>query len=97
MVNHIVLWNFIPDLDEAGRTEAAEVIRRNLEAVKEQVEGVIAMEVVKNELPSSNRDIGLISQFVSIEALNAYQVHPAHVKAAAYIRSVTCNRVCLDY
>lgn len=97
MVNHIVLWNFIPELTQEERKEAAEIIRKSLEAVREQAEGVISLEIILNELPSSNKDIGLISQFASVEALNAYQVHPAHVEAAGYIKSVTCGRVCLDY
>ncbi|MBO5292794.1 MAG: Dabb family protein [Lachnospiraceae bacterium] len=97
MVNHIVLWNFKPELTEKEREEAGKTIRKNLEAVKEQVTGVISLAVVINELDSSNKDLGLISAFESVEALNAYQVHPAHVQAGAYIKTVTCDRVCLDY
>ena len=48
-------------------------------------------------ITSSNKDIGLISVFESNEALQNYQVHPAHVTAAKYIGSVTEGRVCLDY
>lgn len=97
MVHHIVMWNFLPELTAEEKKEAADTIKKQLEAVKEQVTGVISLEVIINELASSNKDIGLISQFESAEALQAYQVHPAHVQAGAYIRTVTCDRVCLDY
>lgn len=97
MVKHIVLWNFKPELTEKERKAAGLTIRQKLEAVREQAEGVLSLEVVVNQMASSNMDIGLISSFESVEALNAYQVHPAHVAAGEYIRSVTCNRVCLDY
>ncbi|NLL79141.1 MAG: Dabb family protein [Clostridiales bacterium] len=97
MVNHIVLWNFKPELSKEEREEAGNTIRKNLEAVKAQVTGVVSLEVVINELDSSNKDLGLVSVFESVEALNAYQVHPAHVQAGAYIKTVTCDRVCLDY
>ena len=91
------MWSFQKELTEVQKKEAGETIRKKLEAVKEQAEGVISLQVVVNELSSSNKDIGLISSFESIEALNAYQVHPLHVEAGAYIKSVTCDRVCLDY
>ena len=97
MVKHIVMWNFIEELNEEQKNEAIETIRHNLEVVKACAGGVVELEVLKNELPSSNKDIVLISLFESVEALNAYQIHPEHVKAASYIKTVTCNRVCFDY
>ena len=97
MVHHIVLWNLKEELSEQEKKEAAATIKEKLEAVKDQVEGVISLKVEINELASSNKDIGLISIFESIEALNAYQKHPAHVQAGAYVGSVTCGRTCLDY
>lgn len=97
MVHHVVLWNLRGDLSEGEKKEAAATIKEKLEAVKNEVEGVVSLEVVINELASSNKDIGLISVFESVEALNAYQTHPAHVQAGSYVRSVTCDRACLDY
>ncbi len=97
MVNHIVLWNLKAELSGQERQEAAERIKRELEGVKEQVAGVISLNVVTNPLASGNKDIGLISVFESETALQNYQVHPAHVTAAKYVGSVTEGRVCLDY
>lgn len=97
MVNHIVLWNFKPELSAEERKEAGATIRKNLLAVKEQAEDVISLDVVINELESSNKDIALISSFETVEALQAYQIHPEHIKASAYVKSVTCDRACFDY
>lgn len=97
MVHHIVLWNLKAELSEQEKKEAAERIKRELEGVKEQVSGVISLRVVTSPITSSNKDIGLISVFESNEALQNYQVHPAHVTAAKYVGSVTEGRVCLDY
>lgn len=97
MVNHIVLWNFKPELNEQEREEAGEKIRQSLEAVREKAEGVVSLEVRISELASSSRDIALISSFETVDALNAYQVHPEHVRAAGYIKTVTCDRACFDY
>ena len=97
MVNHIVMWNFKPELSAEERKTAGETIKKNLEDVKAQVEGVISLSVCINEMESSNKDIALLSSFESVEALNAYQVHPAHVAAAGFVKSVTCDRACFDY
>ena len=97
MVRHIVLWNFVEGLSDAERTEAGEKMKALLEPIKELVPGALDIRVVKNDLASSNRDIALISSFETEEALATYQNHPAHVEAGKYVRSVTCNRACMDY
>ena len=97
MVTHIVLWNLNEDLSAQEKKEAALEIKSRLEAVAETVEGVVSLEVVINDMESSNKDIALISKFETEEALKAYQVSPAHVEAGAYIRTVTNARSCFDY
>lgn len=97
MVRHIVLWNFLEELSEAERAEAGAKMKALLEPIKELVPGAVEIQVVPNQLASSNRDIALISTFETVEALSAYQNHPAHVEAGKYVRSVTCDRACMDY
>lgn len=97
MVNHIVMWNFKEELTDEQKAEAGRIIKESLEAVKEKAEGVISLEVSVNGLASSNKDIALISCFETVEALNAYQVHPDHIKAGAYVKEMTCDRACFDY
>ena len=97
MVNHYVFWNLQDTLTTEEKKEAGLAIRKKLETVAKLVPGVVSLEVRINELNSSNRDIALLSSFESVEALNAYQVHPEHVKAGGYIKTVTCNRTCFDF
>lgn len=97
MVNHIVCWNFNENMTEEEKKEASFIIKDKLESIKPHAQGVISIEVKINELASSNRDIALISKFETVEDLQAYQVHPMHVEAGKYIKSVTCNRACIDY
>lgn len=97
MVKHIVLWNFVDTLTEEERDNAYNKMKELLVPIKELVPGALEIQVVKNELPSSNKDVALISSFETVEALNAYQIHPAHVEAGKFVRSVTCDRACLDY
>lgn len=97
MVRHIVLWNFAEGLSDAQRAEAGAKMRALLEPIRELVPGAVEIRVLSNQLASSNRDIALVSTFETVEALSAYQNHPAHVEAGKYVRSVTCNRACMDY
>ena len=97
MVRHIVLWSFAEGLSEAERAAAGERMKALLEPIKELVPGALEIRVVINDFVSSNRDIALISSFETEDALAAYQNHPAHVEAGKYVRSVTCNRSCMDY
>lgn len=97
MVHHIVLWNFLESMNQEERQAAGVKMRQLLEPIGALVEGAVSIKVVMNELDSSNRDIALISQFETVEALKAYQIHPAHVEAGKFVRSVTCNRSCLDF
>lgn len=97
MVKHIVLWNFLEAFSEEEKKEAAEKMKSLLEPIKELVPGAVEIEVLSNQIPSSNRDVALISTFETVEALETYQKHPAHVEAGKYVRSVTCDRACMDY
>ena len=72
-------------------------IKNGLEGLKGKIPGIIEIEVITNPVAGSNADIMLNSTFESIEALNNYQVHEEHVKIATIVRSITCNRMCMDY
>lgn len=97
MVKHIVLWNFKADLTDEEREDAGELVKTTLEALKSQIKGISSLEVKINDMSGSTKDIALISKFTSIDALNAYQVHPLHVEAGKYIKAVTQDRECFDY
>ena len=97
MVKHIVLWDFVDTLSDVEKSEAAMKMKELLEPIRELVPGMLDIQVVRNEFASSNREIALISTFETAEALATYQTHPAHVEAGKYVRSVTCNRACMDY
>lgn len=97
MVRHIVMWSLEGNLTKQEKKETAGKIKELLEPIKEKVPGAVKVEVIINELDSSNRDVALISEFTDTEVLAAYQVHPDHLAAKEYIGSVAGNRACLDY
>ncbi|MCL2574812.1 MAG: Dabb family protein [Defluviitaleaceae bacterium] len=98
MVRHIVAWNFKEEITQDERITVGQKIKADLEALVGVIDGIISLKVYTEMVPpKSNRDIVLDSLYVSEEALAAYQVHPAHVKVAEYVASMTTDRACMDY
>lgn len=98
MVKHIILWKLKESLGAEEKRAALENIKRELEALTGVVPGLISMKIVIDSLKSSNADVMMDSAFEGEEALNGYQKHPAHVKAAdTYVRPFVEVRMCMDY
>ncbi|MFT4028285.1 MAG: Dabb family protein [Protaetiibacter sp.] len=96
MIRHIVSWRLAAE-DAAQRAADAEGIRSRLEALR----GVLAVERLEVGIDlgetEGNWHVVLDSGFATREDLAAYQVHPAHVEAAGFIRSVAEARSCVDF
>lgn len=97
MVTHIVLWNLKETMSEEEKKTAGQKMKEILEPLKDQIPGVISLSVVTDKLPGSSKDVALIGQYESEEALDGYAVHPLHLEAKKYIKSVTSSRECFDY
>lgn len=97
MVKHVVMWSFQETVNEEQRREAAARIKEGLERLVGIVPGLVSLQVAADALPGSTHDIGLFCELESREALDGYQVHPEHQKMVGFIKTVTCNRICLDY
>lgn len=99
MVRHIILWTLRPELSDNEKTKIKADIKRELEALKGQVPGLVDITVnIDNRLESSNCDLMLDSTLESPAALNAYATHPAHVHVAdTFVRPYTSQRTCLDF
>jgi hypothetical protein len=99
MVKHIVMWKHGDNFSEEEKLNHSKTIKTSLEALKSTIEGVISIKVITEPLSSGSGDADLIldSSFESVEALNNYQEHPEHLKAATFIRSVVKDRKCIDY
>lgn len=95
MIKHIVMWNLKDDVDIAS-TRAE--LKKQLEGLKEQIDSLKHVEVGFNHNPADcAKDVTLYTEFDDQAGLDAYQIHPAHVEAAGYVRSVTTDRVVSDY
>lgn len=97
MIRHIVVLRHRDGFAPEEKREIARKIQRELDRLKDVIPGITEFAVHIDLLPTSNADLLIDSLFVSEAALAAYQVHPEHVRAADYIRSVMKDRTCIDY
>ncbi|MCC8180214.1 MAG: Dabb family protein [Planctomycetes bacterium] len=97
MVRHIVGLKLKEEFSRAEKKKHAEKIKQELENLKNIIPGIIEFTVITEVLPTSTVEVVFTSIFESEEALAAYQTHPAHVRAAEFVRSVRSERVCIDY
>ena len=96
MVKHIVMWKLEEVAEGNTRDENARLIKQGLEALPGIVDGIISLEVGRNFNPKGF-DLVLNSEFVSAEALHAYDKHPEHLKMREFIHKVITERVVADY
>ena len=96
-IRHVVLWSLASD-DAAEKAEQAAEIARRLNALDGVIPGMTAITAGAEAVyPGTNADAAVVADFESVAALEAYQVHPAHVEAAGYIRSVVSGRMAVDF
>lgn len=96
-IRHVVTWKLAAE-DAAERAAQAAEVARLLNALDGVVPQLLSISAGANSVyPEANWDVTLVADFDSVAALEEYQVHPAHVEAAGYIRSVVASRVAVDF
>ena len=95
MVTHIVFWN-LKEAPEAERAASARKMKELLEWLVGRVPGLLSAGVHQNFTPGGY-DLCLVSQLTDRAALEAYQVHPAHLEVKKFVHSVVCQRAAVDY
>ena len=96
MIRHVIIWDLDESLSAAEKQSKKAEIKEKLEALAGVVPGLTEIHVYTDLLDSSKGDLMLDSVFENREALAGYQIHPAHLKAAAIVRSVAVHRSCAD-
>lgn len=94
MIVHIVMFKF---KDENKSSNIEEVTKR-LNALVQLIPTLKSMEVGVNFTPSDRAfDLSLYSTFETKEDLDAYALHPQHLKVVELIKSVTVESKVVDY
>jgi len=98
LIKHIVMWKLKDFSEGKNKLENAQIIKRDLEALKDKIRELKYIEVGININESEQAyDVVLYSEFNSIKDLNTYQNHEEHLKVAGFIRKVVDARIVTDY
>ena len=97
MIRHLVLWKLAAETPGEKAAVVAE-LRERFAPLVSLIDGTERLDI-RADLGATdgNWDVVLDSDYRDAAALDAYQVHPAHVEAAAYARSVVTARACVDF
>jgi hypothetical protein len=94
MVIHIVAWKYRADVPE----EAREKHQAMLKALRDVVPGIEDFAVGFDFLRAHNSyDTGLFARFQDRSVLDAYTVHPEHVKVVEYGRTIAETMSKVDF
>ena len=94
MLTHIVVWKYRADVEQFAREEHVKLLRA-LASIIPEVE-TLAVGFDTLSLPRSY-DTGLVATFADRAALDAYTVHPEHVKVAEFGRSISAHVASVDF
>lgn len=99
MVRHVVMFEFLEQAEGRSRQENARIAKEMLENLVGVIPSLLSAEVKLNapQADKTNYDLVLITEHVDFEGLQAYIVHPEHVKVGQFMKNVRKSRVCVDY
>ena len=91
MIRHIVMWKFRP-----GTEAEQEQFLTGLRGLQGVVPQLLRSEVAVN-VGEGNYDAVLVSEFESLETLEAYKNDPRHKAVSQLCKSIRVDRVAVDY
>lgn len=98
MIRHIVMIKLKDFENLIDKTNAAEEIKAGLEALPIKIEQIKYYEVGLNISTSANaHDLVLVSDFETLETLDEYRVHPAHVEVVNIILKHSAATQVVDF
>lgn len=94
MLTHIVIWKYRSDVEREVREDHVRMLRRLASVIKEVESMSVGFDVVR--LPRSF-DTGLVALFRDRAALEAYTIHPEHIKVAAFGKAISEQVASVDF
>ena len=94
MLTHVVIWKYRADVSEDIRAEHVALLRR-LGSIIPQLQSLAVG--VDTLLLSRSYDTGLVATFADRAALDAYTVHPEHIKVAEFGRTISAHVASVDF
>ncbi len=97
MLTHVVCWKIADASSPAGQEKIDSIIA-GLESLVGAVPSIRFLSVGPSVVTGPNHwDLGLVVGFDDEVGLEAYQVHPAHQRVGAHIRSLVSAQATVDF
>lgn len=97
MIRHVIMWRFAEGYEGMTKDEIMDKITDSFVHLKNTIPEIRFMSVERDVLKSERSfDMIYITEFDSLEALEAYRVHPEHVKVAEFIGKVRVAQAVTD-
>lgn len=98
MIKHIVFWKMKSEAEGRTAQENASIMVAKLNSLKSLVPQVVEIDAgVDFNRSEAAWDVALYSTFKTRADLDAYQVHPEHLKVVEFVRAVVAARSVVDY
>ena len=98
MIKHIVMWTLKDSALGADKAANARKMKELLEALPGRISCLRSLEVGIDVFAANPAcDVVLYSVFDTRADLDAYQVHPEHLKVVEFVKQVVAARSVLDY
>ena len=94
MLTHIVIWKYRSDVEHEVREEHVRLLGDLPSIIKEVQSLSVGFDILR--LPRSY-DTGLVAVFRDRAGLDAYTIHPDHVKVAEFGRSISEHVASVDF
>jgi hypothetical protein len=94
MLTHIVVWKYRSDVEQETREEHVTLLQNLKKFIPEAETLLVGFDTLG--LPRSY-DTGLVATFDDRAELDAYTVHPEHVKVAAFGQSISEHVASVDF
>lgn len=99
MVKHVVCWKLKDEAEGNTKLQNARIAKGMLEDLREVIDEIRSIRVGINApgMPEGNWDMILESEFATLRDLEAYAIHPEHLKVVEFIKKINEGRICVDY
>ncbi|MCC6544451.1 MAG: Dabb family protein [Nitrospirae bacterium] len=98
MIKHIVMFRLKESALGKGKEDNLQELKTLLESLSKKIPVVKCLEVGINiGASASASDIALYSEFDDMQALEAYRIHPEHVKVVEFIEKICSERRVADF
>ena len=94
MLTHIVIWKYRAEIDGEVREEHVDRLQNLARIIPEVQTMAVGFDILA--LPRSY-DTGLVATFADRASLDAYTIHPEHVKVADFGRNISQHVASVDF